>query len=246
MPTKPPTHRPRQPAAHRQAKRPTAARRGYDHAWRKRRADVLAVRPKCDLCPKRATEVHHRVPKVLGGTDDDANLQALCKSCHSRITAQTKGTLRRRGTGPGEVELVYGPPGAGKTSYVMERRLPGDLIIDVDRLFVAVTGLEDYDKPEAVLPTVLAARDALVYAIASRIGSTRKLWVITSGATVRDRRRALGPIPLKRVHMTLLRPSADECYRRIARDPRRASQAHRWRPIIERWFRAHRTGRSQV
>ena len=242
MPTKPPIHRPRRQAASRQPKRPTAARRGYDRAWQKLRAEILAVRSTCELCPAPSTELHHRVPKVLGGTNGTSNLQALCKSCHSRITAQTKGTLRRHGTGAGHVELVYGPPGAGKTSYVMKRRLPGDLIIDVDRLYVAVTGLEDYDKPEALLPTVLATRDAVVYAIANRIGSTRKLWIITSGATERDRRRALGPIPLDRVHTTLLCPSADECYRRIAADPRRADQAHRWRPIIEQWFRAHRGG----
>ena len=35
-----------------------------------------------------ATEVDHIVPKSAGGTDAMDNLQALCKSCHSRKTAK--------------------------------------------------------------------------------------------------------------------------------------------------------------
>ena len=38
-----------------------------------------------------ATEVDHIVPKARGGPDAWDNLQALCKSCHSRKTAVEDG-----------------------------------------------------------------------------------------------------------------------------------------------------------
>ena len=38
-----------------------------------------------------AAEVHHIVPLSAGGTHDESNLMALCKPCHSRITAREGG-----------------------------------------------------------------------------------------------------------------------------------------------------------
>ncbi|MCB0049023.1 MAG: HNH endonuclease [Caldilinea sp.] len=35
-----------------------------------------------------ATDVHHKIPKRDGGEDTVANLEPLCHSCHSRITAK--------------------------------------------------------------------------------------------------------------------------------------------------------------
>ena len=35
-----------------------------------------------------AQEVHHILPLSRGGTHDDSNLMALCKPCHSEITAR--------------------------------------------------------------------------------------------------------------------------------------------------------------
>ena len=29
-----------------------------------------------------ASEVDHKINKASGGTDDDSNLQAICKTCH--------------------------------------------------------------------------------------------------------------------------------------------------------------------
>lgn len=70
--------------------------RGYGNAWTKRRDRIL--RRDCGLCQvcKRAgrvtiaTEVDHRVPKSQGGTDDDDNLQSICKPCHKTKTGSER------------------------------------------------------------------------------------------------------------------------------------------------------------
>lgn len=73
-------------------RRGTSTARGYDATWRRLRAMVLAREPLCRECAKRdrivdAREVDHVTPIRFGGKRlDPANLQPLCKPCHSRKT----------------------------------------------------------------------------------------------------------------------------------------------------------------
>lgn len=103
--------------------RPSAAKRGYGHRWRKLRGMYLRSHPVCVVCRDagrivEATEVDHIVAKRAGGTDHWNNLQALCKPCHSRKTAMENQGASGAMT---PVTLVAGPPGAGKTTYASER-----------------------------------------------------------------------------------------------------------------------------
>ena len=76
--------------------RPSAARRGYDAMWRKLRAHVLRRRPWCQLCRRaRSREVDHIVPRRMGGTEEERNLMALCRPCHSRKTVHLDGGFGR-------------------------------------------------------------------------------------------------------------------------------------------------------
>jgi 5-methylcytosine-specific restriction enzyme A len=94
MPSRPPRHQPT-PQPRRPERRGSSVQRGYDRHWAKLRATMLAAEPLCRLCLLRgittpATEVDHIVPHRGNQTRfwDSANLQALCKSCHSRKTGQ--------------------------------------------------------------------------------------------------------------------------------------------------------------
>lgn len=78
--------RDRERKARHDARRPTAARRGYNHEWRKARRDFLATRPYCLRCGAIAATVDHIKPHR--GDDrlfwDRTNWQPLCTPCHSR------------------------------------------------------------------------------------------------------------------------------------------------------------------
>lgn len=96
MPYKPAVHRPAgQPA---RDDRPSASKRGYGAAWRRLRAVVLAEKPVCEGCGREsATDVDHKIRRgEPGGTDDMANLVALCHRCHSIKTVQQDGGFGRR------------------------------------------------------------------------------------------------------------------------------------------------------
>ena len=61
------------------------------------RSKLIAARRafRCNTCRKQFDdalwEIDHRKPLFLGGSNDDSNLQALCKSCH-----QIKSSSERR------------------------------------------------------------------------------------------------------------------------------------------------------
>ncbi|WP_213002631.1 HNH endonuclease signature motif containing protein [Winogradskya consettensis] len=72
-----------------EAKRGSAAQRGYDARWRRTRAAHLGRHPLCP-CGSIATDVDHidgLGPKGPRG-HDPSNLRSLCHSCHSQRTGR--------------------------------------------------------------------------------------------------------------------------------------------------------------
>lgn len=80
--------------------RGTRTQRGYGWAWEQLRARILQREPLCRACRADeravlATTVDHIKPKHQGGTDDEGNLQPLCKPCHKAKTAKEGRNARR-------------------------------------------------------------------------------------------------------------------------------------------------------
>lgn len=80
------------------AQRPSSHARGYTRQWGSLRRVCIACNPLCVHCKAdgrtvAAQEVDHIVPLSKGGTHDEYNLQALCKSCHSKKTVVEDGAL---------------------------------------------------------------------------------------------------------------------------------------------------------
>jgi len=72
---------------------PGATRRERGRPWRRLRAAILSNHPLCVHClacgrVTPATEVDHRVPLSVGGTDDPANLDPVCTDCHRAKSAR--------------------------------------------------------------------------------------------------------------------------------------------------------------
>lgn len=66
------------------AERGSRAERGYPSNWEKRRLHILSRDPWCKGCEAAmSSECDHIKPLERGGTNNDANLQGLCKPCHS-------------------------------------------------------------------------------------------------------------------------------------------------------------------
>jgi len=129
----------------------------YGARWRKIRQAVL-VRDDglCCVCKRKgATEVDHIIPKSQGGSDDDENLQAICKQCHWIKTKAEIARARNRNVLPGiklsNSIIIYGPPGAGKSKVVKDNYRAGDVVIDLDNIIAEQTGNALYVKTKEQL-----------------------------------------------------------------------------------------------
>jgi 5-methylcytosine-specific restriction enzyme A len=78
--------------------RGSAAGRGYNRAWQRIRAQVIAERPWCQSagCPRPSSEAHHIVARRDGGPDCAENLLPLYKSHHSQATNREKWERKGR------------------------------------------------------------------------------------------------------------------------------------------------------
>ena len=75
--------------------------RRYGHAWQKQRAATLRAEPLCRMCLSAgmtvpATVVDHIVPLGDGGTNEQSNLQPLCKRCHDAVKTPSDTAARKR------------------------------------------------------------------------------------------------------------------------------------------------------
>lgn len=101
--------------------------RGYGTAWDKARLRVLRRDAGiCQLCladgrVHRGTEVDHRVPKFEGGTDDDENLQTICRPRHREKTQQ-EAARARGGASPEAPAVSAWQAGGGQKSGAAEPR----------------------------------------------------------------------------------------------------------------------------
>ena len=88
------------------AERGTSTERGYGAAWRRVRKQVMRRDHwLCQPCKregraKPATECDHIKPKSRGGTDDDDNLQAICRECHAAKTESEAAEAQGRRVRP--------------------------------------------------------------------------------------------------------------------------------------------------
>lgn len=208
-------------------------------AWQKFRLLIISQRSlRCEHCGNivarvRDLTLHHiieltpeNVHDVMISLNPD-NVLVVHHECHNQIH-------KRFGYKPTkEVCIVFGPPFAGKKTYVQEYLGRGDLVVDMDRLYRAVSMLPDYDKPDNLFGNVRGIYNLLIDNIKTRHGKWNNAWVIGGYADKYKREKLANDLGAELVFCDV---SREECLRRLEMDEDRRYRKDEWISYINKWF----------
>lgn len=129
-----------------------------------------------------------------------------------------------------EIYLVYGAPFAGKHRYVTDVLIPGDLVIDIDSVWSAVSGCERYIKPARLNAVVFGVRDYLLECIKYRRGKWQNAYIIGGYPLISERERLCKMYGAREVFIDTPK---EECLLRLEES---SADQKEYTHYIEQWF----------
>lgn len=208
-------------------------------SWQKFRAVIIGERGNiCQHCGDSILadidiHIHHikeltpeNVHDVTVSLNPD-NVLVVHHDCHDRIHNRFGQKV------PREVYLVYGPPLAGQQEFVRQYIKRGDIVVDMDRLYAAVTMLPEYDKPDSLFRNVRGVYNLLVDNIKTRYGKWNNAWVIGGFADRYQREQVANDLGAE---LVFCNASKEECLSRLALTENLRHRQDEWRGYIEKWF----------
>ncbi|MBB6218195.1 hypothetical protein HNQ80_004335 [Anaerosolibacter carboniphilus] len=155
------------------------------------------------------------------------NVMLVHHECHNKIH-------NRFGHKPARnVYIVFGAPMAGKKTYVKENMSRGDIVVDMDNLYSAVSFLPYYDKPDNLFNNVINIHNALIDNIKTRYGKWNNAWVIGGYTDKYKREKLADDLGAEIIFCDV---SRDECIRRLELDQERMYRKDEWLKYINKWF----------
>lgn len=194
----------------------------------------------CEHCGKPIVRAYdcigHHIEELTEENVNDVNVSLNPENvmlvhhrCHNKIHHKLSYNHYHR-----DVWLVYGAPLSGKSTYVNGVREDGDLIIDMDNIWQAVSGCERYIKPDKLRSIVFGVRDKLIEDVRYRRGKWQRAYIIGGYPLISDRDRLCRELGAREVFIDM---SKDECLSRLDRlDDNDLRDKKQWKKFIEGWF----------
>lgn len=208
-------------------------------AWRELRARLMVERTDaagniiCAKCGKpilrRYDCIGHHIQELTADNVNDAaialnpdNVELIHLRCHNDIHERYSGFKQ-------QVFLVYGPPCAGKSSYVADVAHGDDLLLDIDRIWDAVCMDGRNRKNKRVRAVVFQIRDTVLESIRLRRGMWRNAYIIGGYPLSTDRERICR---LTGARPVFIEASEADCLQRAENE-----RPEEWKDYIKEWFR---------
>ncbi len=188
----------------------------------------------CQNCGAPAEQVHHIKHLTLENVNDynislnPNNLVALCIGCHNKQHQRALGNKSHKNTIEQKVFLIWGSPLSGKTTYVKEHMIKGDLVLDVDNIWECISLQPRYIHPDSLLKNMFAIREILLDNIKVRKGDWTNAWVIGGFADKYTRDKMIKELGAESIYISATK---EECIDRAKERPEGYIR------YIEKWWK---------
>ena len=140
-----------------------------------------------------------------------ANIQIVHFKCHNEIHNRfTSGKPKRK------IYLVVGAVCSGKTTFVKENITTGDIVLDLDLIWQALSLQPLHSKPTTIKPIVFSVRDTIMEQIKMRSGMWQNAWIITTQSRPLDIKRMADSLNAEVIYIDT---DIDECKCRLNENP---------------------------
>lgn len=154
-------------------------------------------------------------------------IEIICFDCHNKE--------HRRFGHSKHVYIVWGSPLSGKNTAVRQMMQRGDIVLDMDALWQAVTLQPAYEKPDNCRYNIFALRDNLLDQIKTRYGQWYDAYVIGGYPEKYERERLADMLGAETIYVE---STKEECLRRRVESGRPKA----WDGYIEEWWRVYERG----
>jgi len=210
--------------------------------WRSLRLQLIVERmgtcERCGIIHLSIDLVGHHIIELTPENVQDhnislnpENIEIICRTCHD-LEHNRFGKRKEK-----KVFLVYGPPLAGKKEFVIQQMRRGDLVINMDDLYSAISGLPEYDKPDNLFSNVIAVHNQLIDQAKTRMGKWENAWIVGGYADKFKRNRTASDVGAE---LIFINASNEECLSRLEMDERLKYRKAEWRGYINKWFEQYR------
>ena len=193
----------------------------------------------CEHCGKPITKAydiigHHKEELTEENVNDfnislnPNNIAFVHHRCHNLIHNKLGYAVRN-------VFIVYGPPFAGKNTWVNDNRNDGDIIVNMDSIWQAISGCDRYTKPNRLKAVAFRIRDDLIDAVKYRLGRWANAYIVGGYPLQSERERLTKELQAKEVYI-----EADEetCIARLHQEER-CQDVAAYEGYIRDWFRQY-------
>lgn len=150
-------------------------------------------------------------------------IQLVHHRCHNKIHNKLGYTKR-------EIFLVYGPPLSGKSTYVSSVAEPGDMIIDINKIWecISVNAVHSNKLNAAVF----GVRNSLIDMVKYRVGRWDNCYIIGGYPLISERERLCKELGAREIFIDVPK---EECLKRLELSNSLDKEAYS--KFIDEWFR---------
>lgn len=152
-------------------------------------------------------------------------IQFVHHRCHNLI--HEKFGWKRK-----EIFLVYGPPLSGKHEWVEQNLKDGELVINIDDLWMAVSGCRRYQKPGRLNAVVFQIHRDLMDAARTRLGKWNVCYIVGGYPLISERERICREYGAREIFLDTDKESCMSRAKELKLDG--------YDDFIEEWFRRYR------